>query len=158
MYLGSLGFLRVCVCELWVCKDWRFSENVSLIILASVLFICVKHKPYWGIGPVRKTEMRTLKRVQCWCGSCSGWTASQCTSRHRKRKKKGGRGRERERKNRQEPVLSRGRALIQKQGAQGNNKKKRDGVRGEKKTKKTSKQQNTTGSPERTLGECQHSA
>ncbi|KAL0154915.1 hypothetical protein M9458_049178, partial [Cirrhinus mrigala] len=36
-------------------------------------------------------------------------------------------GRERERKNRQEPVLSRGRALIQKQGAQGNNKRREMG-------------------------------
>ncbi|KAL1247698.1 hypothetical protein QQF64_023074 [Cirrhinus molitorella] len=39
-------------------------------------------------------------------------------------------GRERERKNRQEPVLSRGRALIQKQGAQGNNKRREMGGRG----------------------------
>ncbi|KAK2867381.1 hypothetical protein Q8A67_025498 [Cirrhinus molitorella] len=38
-------------------------------------------------------------------------------------------GRERERKNRQEPVLSRGRALIQKQGAQGNNKRREMGSR-----------------------------
>jgi len=94
-----------------------------------------------GAWPIRKTEMWTLKRVQCWCGSCSGWTASQCTSRQRKRKKKGERERERGRKNRQEPVLSRGRALIQKQGAQGNNKKSEMGWgrRGKKTFKTTTK-------------------
>lgn len=72
--------------------------NAILHCLKSFFLLCIMMYLFLlggGGGAIRKTEMWTLKGVQCWCGSCSGWTASQCTSRHRKRKKKGGRGRER---------------------------------------------------------------